>query len=92
MKHFAPAPINDDRDHWLIRGDGCDCMLLNSEADVYDYVRNYDKWWTQILMINSSEDKCRDVTEDFSDDEPEDDRAYGDRRFQDARDRLGRTV
>lgn len=67
-------------------------MLLNSEADVYDYVRNYDKWWTQILMINSSEDKCRDVTTDFEDDEPDDDRAYADRRFQDARDRLGRTV
>jgi len=92
MCHFpAPAPINDDRDHWLMVGDG-QCELKASEDAVREEIRDYPKWWDRILMINSGHGICRDVTEDFGSDEPEDDRAYSDRRFQDARDRLGRTV
>ena len=94
MRHFAPAPINDDRDHWLMVGDG-QCELKHSAAAVEHEIREYgSEWWTTILLINSGHGICRDVTEDFADvtNEPEDDRAYGDRRFQDARDRLGRSV
>lgn len=68
MRHFKPCPINDDRDHWLMFGDG-QAEVKHSEEAVRDEIRDYPKWWTQIVRFNSADGICRNVTADFEADD-----------------------
>ena len=98
MKHFAPEyPFWSRRSAELF-------ALAVAPNKSFSVSRDGDVWWISLpgkgLLECDSMEECEAVAaryvlnadSDEPDDEPEDDRAYGDRRFQDARDRLGRTV
>jgi hypothetical protein len=69
MKHFAPCPITDDRDYWLMVGDGHHELLSSIDA-VEREIADSGPWWDAIWMLNCGHGICRDVTDLFS--QPED--------------------